>query len=232
MPALTRRSAVAAINRLGACLVFPLNNRAEPASLWAHFHPRTKMRWEWDAGGDDRVPALWHLREELARSGQVVYTKWFRGRATFFSLDVFAALVHLLAGEEDLGLGMEARTLYQCFEESSPLSTKEVKRAADLQGSENSAAYERGMKELWSRGLVVAFGERDDGAFPSLLVGATKWVHEPTWRRGREMADDEAMAIVNRFLADRNPFRHELERLRSGHPRRAARQGSAQPLLS
>jgi hypothetical protein len=207
-----KRSAIAAVERLGACLVFPLDNHAEPPSLWSHFHPRTKMRWEWDAGGDNRVPELWHLRSELSSSGQVAYVKWFRGRATLLSLPLFSALVRLVAMDEELGLGPEARRLYQCYEEQSPLSTKEVKAQAELQGKLNERAYERGMKELWSRLLVVGCGEQDDGAFPSLLVGASKWLLESAWRTGRAMPLAEAEAVRDRFLPKGSLFRKELDR--------------------
>jgi hypothetical protein len=213
----TKQAAITAIDRLGACLVFPIDNRPEPASLWSHFHPRTRMRWEWDAGGDDRVPVLWHLREELSRSGRVVYTKWYRGRATLFSLPVFSALVRLLSGGEDQGLGPEARRLYQAYEESSPLSTKEAKRAAGMEGRALARDYERGMKELWARTLVVGFGEKDDGAFPSLLIGASKWMHGEAWRQGRGMAEEEARSVIDRALPPGNLFRKELDRqLKSG----------------
>lgn len=220
MPRLTARAAIDAVDRLGVCLVFPLDNRPEPVSLWSHFFPRREMRWEWDAGGDDRVPQLWHLREELSRSGRVAYAKWFRGRATLFSLPVFAALVHALAGDEDVGLSADALRLYRCFEENSPLSTKEVKREAELQGRANERAFEAGMKELWSRLLVVGFGEKDDGAFPSLQVGATKWMHESTWRRARELTDHEAAAIIERFLPPGSPFRKQLDKQRARRPGR------------
>jgi len=96
----------------------------------------------------------------------------------------------------------EGRRLYQCFEENSPLSTKEVKAAAELRGKENERAFERGMKELWSRMLVVGFGEKDDGAFPSLQVGASKLLLEPMWRRGREMSEGEAREIVERVMPE------------------------------
>lgn len=217
-PPMNKRTALAAINRLGACLVYPLDNRKEPPSLWSHFFPRSEMRWEWDSEGDDRVAELWHLREELSRSGKVAYAKWFRGRATFFSLPVFSALVRLLSTDEDLGLSPDALQLYRCFEENSPQSTKEVKRAAELQGRANERAYEHGMKELWDRMLIVGFGQKDDGAFPSLLVGASKWLHESAWREGRAMSTEEAEAIVDRYLPEGTPFRKELEKRR--RPRR------------
>src|SRR5262245_39894917 len=88
-----KSAAIHAIQRHGMLLVFPIDNAREPKSLWSVFYPRAKMRWEWDENGDDRVSRLWHLREELSRSGRVVYGKWFRGRATFFSRDLFRALL-------------------------------------------------------------------------------------------------------------------------------------------
>lgn len=216
----SKKAAIAAIERLGACLVFPQENRPEPASLWSVFHPKSEMRWEWDEAGDDRVVELWHLRAELSASGKVAYAKWFRGRGTFFSLELFAALVGILARDEDLGLGETALTLYRSFEESSPLSPKEVKRATELQGRANERTYERGMKELWSRLLVVGYGEREEGAFPSLLVGATKWLFEEAWRAGLAMPEAESRAVIDRFLPVGNLFRREFERVRSTLPRR------------
>lgn len=212
MPRMNLRAAVAAIDELGVCLVFPLENRPEPRSLWSSFFPRREMSWDWDAGADPRVAELWHLRTELSCSGRVAYAKWYRGRATFFSLPVFSALVHLLARDEELGLSADAVLLYRCFEEESPLSTKEVKRQAELTGRARERAFERGMRELWSRLLVVGFGERDDGAFPSLLVGASKWLHEAAWRRGFELSTGEAMTTIDRLLPAGSPFRRELDR--------------------
>ncbi|HMN67936.1 MAG TPA: hypothetical protein PKC28_05290, partial [Bdellovibrionales bacterium] len=77
-----RAKAIKAIDKKGALLVYPLNNKKEPASIWSELFPRTKMRWEWDAGSDNRVAELWYLREELSRSRKVVYVKWYQGRAT------------------------------------------------------------------------------------------------------------------------------------------------------
>lgn len=212
MPRPSRRAAIEAIEKLGACLVFPVGNAREPVSLWSHFHPRTPMRWEWDSDADNRVVAMWHLREEISRSGKVAYTKWYRGRATFFSLELFSALVRLLSRGEDLDLGEEAARLYQCFEESSPLSTKEVKACADLRGRANERAFERGMKELWSRLVIVGFGEKQDGAFPSLLAGASKWLLPEAWSRGRAMTETEAWEVVDRLLPPGGAFRRQLER--------------------
>ena len=76
-----KRSAITAVRKAGALLVFPMDNRKEPASLWSAFYPKEPMRWEWDESGDDRVAKLWRLRAELSTSREVVYSKWFRGAA-------------------------------------------------------------------------------------------------------------------------------------------------------
>lgn len=219
MPALNKRNALAAIDTLGICLVFPHDNRPEPASLWSHFFPRTRMRWEWDAGGDDRVPTLWHLRTELATSGRAVYTKWWQGRATFLSLPVFSGLVRMLAVDEELGLSETARVLLRCYEEQSPLSTKEVKRAAELEGRTHARDFEAGMKELWSRLLVVGAGEKEEGSYPSLLVGASKWMHESAFRTGLAMPEEDALAVIDRYLPAGTPFRRWFDRQRTRQPR-------------
>src|SRR5687768_456182 len=105
------KSAVAKVNKRGMLLVFPINNRKEPASLWGEFYQKTEMRWEWDEEGDSRVAELWHLRERLSKSGKVVYTKWYRGRATLISRELFPALLKVLdtvrSGER--GLTFQAR---------------------------------------------------------------------------------------------------------------------------
>src|SRR4051812_11251728 len=90
------RTAVSKLNKKHMLLVFPANNSKEIPSLWSEFFPRTKMVWEWDENGDTRVSDLWHLREKLSKSGLLVYGKWFRGRATLMSLEVFPALLRSL----------------------------------------------------------------------------------------------------------------------------------------
>lgn len=176
-----KKRAIAAIEKLGAVLVYPLNNQAEPPSLWTALHPRSKMRWAWDSGADSRVNDLWVLRENIARGEAVVYGKWFRGRATFFSQKVFIALLAAFeTPRRDPGTA-EALHVYRCLEESSPQSTKELKRSSGLEGKFFASTYDKALKQLWEEGRIVGRGEKDDGAFPSLLVGATPAFFEPLW---------------------------------------------------
>jgi hypothetical protein len=208
---MTVKRAIAEIEKQGILLVYPIDNRREPLSLWSCFYPRSAMRWEWDESGDDRVARLWHLREELSRSGKVVYAKWFRGRATFFSRGIFAALLALSGGPGAReSLSREARGILSVLEMDSPLSTKQIKAATGLKGKAHERDYERAMKELWSRFLIVGFGEVDDGAFPSLAVGATQLLFEDLWAQALRHSRESAWQAVKSTLDASSPFLAQL----------------------
>ncbi|HEX4924838.1 MAG TPA: hypothetical protein VFV50_12165 [Bdellovibrionales bacterium] len=200
------RSAVAKTNKRGMLLVFPINNKKEPPSLWYEFFPRTKMRWEWDDEGDSRVADLWHLRERLSCSRQVVYSKWFRGRATLISFELFTAMLALYRSRSGR-LGPYAQEILDLLMEDSPLSTKQLKKLSGLQGRSLEGLYTRSLKELWTRGLIVGFGEVDEGAFPSLAVGATQRIFEEHWDRSARLDQLEAAQIVSGYLPKGSAFR-------------------------
>jgi hypothetical protein len=209
-------SAVKYVNKRGMLLVFPHDNRREPPSLWHEYFPRKQMRWEWDESGDAGLAQLWHLRERLSVSRKVVYGKWFRGKATLMSFEVFEAILRL--GNPLLprvvGLSREARDILDLLEEDSPLSTKQLKRLADLQGRSAESLYQRALKELWSRNLIVAFGEVDEGAFPSLAMGATKVLFEDSWQVACRLSEDQAQKIVARVFPEGSAFLKYLNSLR------------------
>jgi len=175
--------AVRVVQDLGIALVYPNANRPEPPSLWSSRHPRTPMRWSWDEGADERVVDLWHLRAQLAEGRDVVYGKWFRGRATFFSVPVFHAMLGRIcrAGDPLGGLSPEAAAVLDLLRERSPMSTKALRAEANLRGKAHERVWNDAMRSLWSRLLVVGTGEVEDGAFPSLAVGATELLHEDLW---------------------------------------------------
>jgi hypothetical protein len=187
------------------------------------------MRWDWDQDVDDRVSDLWRLRESLSRSGKVVYAKWFRGRATFFSRELFADLLAAYGtsrlSARELGFGEDAKRILETLEMDSPLSTKQLKAATELRGKLFERAYDRAMKSLWNRLAIVGFGEIDDGAFPSLAVGATRNLFEDLWEESRGI--DPATArerVVERLGEDSLFYRHFLKTLSCDSPR--VRRGS------
>lgn len=196
--------AIDAINRHGALLVYPIKNKKEPRSLWSALFPRSEMVWAWDEGADNKVGQLWHLREELSRSGQVVYAKWYQGRATFFSKEVFVALLAWLKPQRPLS--SNSRNILEVLEQDSPISTKEIKAAVDLQGRSLEGLYNKAMKELWNHLLILGYGEVEDSSFPSLAVGATKLVFEDLWREAQKWSPEDAQAFLMEKLGPQNSF--------------------------
>jgi hypothetical protein len=59
-------AAISHINTHGALLVFPINNRELPNSLWTEFFPKTKMVWEWNEDSDYKVADTWQLMKTLS----------------------------------------------------------------------------------------------------------------------------------------------------------------------
>jgi hypothetical protein len=192
--------ALAAIEEHGALLVYPLANRRDPLSLWHVLYPRVEMRWAWDQGADDRVVRLWQLREELSREKQVVYGKWFRGRAVFFSKPLFVAMLAVMQ-RVDEPLSGEARELLALLESDSPQSTKQLRREAGLTGKPSESVWTRSMRELWERLLIVGVGEVDDGAFPSLNVACTQTLFEDLWDAAAAESQGSARELVEETLA-------------------------------
>lgn len=211
------QKAVIQINTHGILLVFPIMNRKEPKSLWSAFFPKTKMRWEWDETGDNRVGDLWALMKRLSVTKQVIYSKWYQGRATFFSLPLFEAMLCLY--QKNLAqthLSRSAKGLLDALESDSPLSTRDLKKLTELQGKDHNSDYTRAMKQLFSQLLVVAFGEVKDGAFPSLAVGATQLLYEDLWNCAAKMNSDKAQKIVDRFMPLGSNVRKYFDKVNSG----------------
>lgn len=172
------------VDELGIVLVFPIANKAEPPSLWHALHPGKAMSWNWDDDdADDRVVDLWHLRMRLAESHRVAYGKWFKGRATMFSLPVFHAMLGRICqtGDPLADLPREAHDILAVLRDRSPVSTKQLRIDSGLRGKVHDRSWNLAMKILWSRLLVVGVGEVDDGAFPSLAVGSTELLFEDLW---------------------------------------------------
>lgn len=210
-------NAITHINNHGALLVFPIKTNLSVPSLWKCFHPRTVMEWDWSDDGKDKVPELWHLRERLSRSRKVVYVKWFQGRATFFSREVFTALLSCYASRPDplVRLDDGARRVYSALLDDSPLATKELRQLSGFSGRENESAFQRALRELWRRLLIVGFGEIDEGGFPSLAVGCAKLLFEDLWDRAKVMSDVEREAILARKFLHHPSFAGAYRRLRN-----------------
>jgi len=218
-----RKAAISAINKRGCLLVYPVNNKAEPRSIWSELWPRSRMRWEWDSGGDNRVAELWYLKEELSRSNQVVYAKWFQNRATLISREVFVwLLAYLRSHDLAAGLGGDSRNAVDLLMSDSPLSTKQLKAALELEGRLLESTYNRALKPLWQHLLIVGYGEFEDSSFPSLGIGASATLFEDLWTQSQNVTDAEKKLVG--VLGEQNPFFKFAKKVKTAAPRDMLRQ--------
>jgi hypothetical protein len=206
--------AVKRINDRGVLLVFPINNRPLPLSVWSEFHPKTRMVWDWNDDAAGPVHDMWGLMKQLSDCREVVYSKWYQGRATFFSRELFVAILCLRRRQYDARrrLSSTARILFEVLENNSPLSTRKLKELTNLQGRLHETEYSRAMKDLFSCLWIVGFGEVDDGAFPSLAVGATELLYDDLWRHAEDMSIRKAQATLDRFMPPSSHFRRFFDR--------------------
>lgn len=210
-----KKKMIAAIQKRGCLLVYPLANKEEPPSLWSELYPRSKMRWEWDSGGDERVSELWILREELSRSQEVVYAKWFRNRATFFSKEIFTSLLSYLGSvREEVPLPRESQEALESFLMDSPQSTKIIKENLGWQGKMMESHYNRAMKPLWNYLFLVGYGEVQDSAFPSLNMAATQNLFEDLWLQAQTLAPEKAEGHLRKVLTDDSLFFKHAQKLK------------------
>lgn len=207
------KKSIQAINRKGLLLVYPLDNRPLPPSLWNELYPGTKMRWEWDDDGDSRVADLWHLRAELSQSRQVVYSKWYQNRATFFSRPLWTALYRISRDWKPKKWQRESGEILEILESDSPLSPKQIKEAVQLQGRLLESTYERAMRPLWQHFDIVGFGEIEDSSFPSLAVGATQVLFEDLVSEAETMTSKEANQIFEKFLPEKSLWKKYWNRI-------------------
>lgn len=209
------KKAVAAINSHHIQLVYPIKNAQEPASLWRSLHPRSFMKWDWSEDADQRVVDIWHLKDELCFGQDVVYAKWFRGRATFFSKEIFVPVLRLLETTQvdEIYRNTHANDIYEELLDRSPQTPKLVGQAVDLSGSQSRSDYEKGVKLLWEQLLIVGTGEVDEGQFPALAMGATKHIFEDLWDEARSMDPLDASERCRTLLPADSSFYKFLNRM-------------------
>jgi hypothetical protein len=211
-----RQKIIQAIEEKGCLLVYPLDNREAPESIWSALYPRSPMRWEWDSEGDNRVGELWVLREELSQSREVVYSKWYRNRATFFSNEVFVCfLAYLGSSKGQISLPRESQEALDALLMDSPQSTPVLKENLGLRGKFFEGQYNRTLKPLWNYLFLVGYGEVQDSSFPSLNIGATATLFEDLWLESQNLSEGKAEQKLLKTLGENSLFFKYAKKLKS-----------------
>lgn len=203
----TQIKMIEAIQKHGALLVYPIKNKKDPKSLWSSLYPKSPMVWDWNEDADNRISRLWIDREAVSRSEEVVYTKWYQGRATFFSKEVFVCLLaYFKSYEIENQLSQNSKQALSELKSESPLSTKKIKALLDWQGRLMESHYTKSMKPLWDLLYIVGFGEENDSSFPSLNMAATSTLFEAEWLEAKSITALQAQKRLLQLLGEDSLF--------------------------
>ena len=152
----TPSDAVRFINLVGFCVLFPVKN-VPLSSLYYAVAKRPPTGW----GKYSQL--IWKWKDELPKRRRAFYGKYFKGRATFLSLEF---LPHFLATEgtaveaseaeefyEAGRISRNALELWQALAQHGPLPTLELRHASKLETEAGNARFKKAMLEL--QGLLV-----------------------------------------------------------------------------
>ena len=89
-----------------------------------------------------------------------------------------------------------------------------MRKASDLRGKLNEPIYTKALNELWRKLWIVGFGEVDDGAFPSLAIGATSVLFEDLWQKAKGLKSDTSEKALRAQLGEDSLFYKSLLKLR------------------
>lgn len=148
------------------------------------------------------------------RGALLVYSKWYQGRATFFANDVFVNLLSLMRLKLDFS--HESRMALEVLEADSPLSTKQLKTAIELEGRLLEPTYNRALKPLWQRLQIVGFGEFADSSFPSLGIAASRTMFENLWNEAEGINAQQADKFLEARLGEGNLFLKFARKIAAG----------------
>lgn len=208
-----RKKVIHAINEKGCLLLYPIDNKKEPLSIWSELYPKKKMVWDWNEDGGEEIAKLWHLKTELATSSEVVYLKWYSNRAIFMSKEFFTHLLAYFDTRNIIVHGQSAEAL-EILQADSPQSTKTLKEAMGLRGKFNESTYNKALRPLWDKLQIVAYGETDDGSFPSLNMAASELVFEPEWNASQNISSAKAKEYLIKKLGEKNLFWKYIEKVK------------------
>jgi len=196
----TPQQALAFINDVGCCFLFPLNG-VEMPSLWEAICGETRAL---PRHHDDReLGYAWRWKDDLPSRGLVFYGKLLRKKPMFISLELlpyfyalsenYGDLEDYLVEYEDGKLSEEAKCVYEALLQHGPLPTSHLRRRAGLGGKHNAARFDRAVLELQLGLKIVKTGISDANAWKYCYVYDVllrRWPDLPG--RAGAIATDEA----------------------------------------
>jgi hypothetical protein len=196
----TPAEAVRFIDAAGFCVLFPLRNVPLP-SLYHAVSGRAELQW------DQYAELVWRWKDDLPKKRRALYTKYFKGRGTFLSLEL---LPHLLASHgtavapEDAAsfyaagrISPSACELWQALARHGPLATLELRHACKMDRKSGNLRFKKAMLEL-QRLLVVTHSgaEQETGSWASSRFELVSRAFPAQVSQARKISPQDARARI------------------------------------
>jgi hypothetical protein len=196
----TAGDAVRFIDNVGYCLLFPIKGVPLP-SLYYACARRECTSW------DQYCLRIWKWKDEFGRQRRAFYSKYFKGRGTFISVNL---LPHFLAMEgsayatEDFEhayaagrVTADARTVWKSLAEHGPLATLELRHACKFDTQAGNRRFKKAMLQLSRLMLVVHSGaEQETDAWASSRFELTASAFPAAMAQAREISPAEARRVL------------------------------------
>lgn len=196
----TSSDAVRFINLVGFCVLFPVKN-VPLSSLYYAVAKRPPTGW----GKYSQL--IWKWKDELPKSRRAFYGKFFKGRATFLSLEF---LPHFLATEgtaldaneaeefyEAGRITRNALELWQALAQHGPLPTLELRHACKLETQAGNARFKKAMLELQGLLIVTHSGAaQETEAWASSRFDLVARSFPQQVRQARRISEEDARTAI------------------------------------
>ena len=196
----TPADAVRFINLVGFCVLFPVKN-VPLSSLYYAVAKRPPTGW----GKYSQL--IWKWKDELPKRRRAFYGKYFKGRATFLSLEF---LPHFLAAQgtaveasdveefyEAGRISRNALELWQALAKHGPLPTLELRHACKLETQAGNARFKKAMLELQSLLIVTHSGAtQETEAWASNRFDLVSRAFPQQVRQARRVSEEDARTAI------------------------------------
>ena len=206
----TQEQAVAFVNEMGFCFLFPMQG-VEMPSLWEAIAGRVLKTTNQHSGYE--IERTWGWKDEALDQKWWFYGKLLRHKATLVSLDFlpnfyalsenFGDYEHDYLAEYQTGaLSSEAKQIYEALLKHGALDVVRLRRESRLSSEENKPRFEKALTELQSGLKVLPVGIAPAGAWRYAFIYELlpRWyTHVPDRARSINRAAARA-AILDQYL--------------------------------
>ena len=190
------------IDHAGFCVLFPLKS-VPLGSLYYAVAKRRDVRW------DKYAQLIWKWKDELPKKRRALYTKYFKGRGSFLSLQLlpyFLAIEGTAVGAEEADalykmgrISHDALELWQVLEKHGALPTLELRQASKLETPAGNKRFKKAMLELQGLLLVTHSGAaQETEAWASNCFDLVARAFPRQVRQARKISSENARTAIAR----------------------------------